>query len=149
MKTSQRITFLASEAEAAQTALALLSARYGSAPVETAEVIVALGGDGFMLQTLHAHEGRDLAVYGMNCGTIGFLMNEYDEQALFERLRAAEETVINPLVMRAVSADGATHTALAINNFSVRGSYLDPNGVAGNGRHPVPPVEEHDEQYQR
>ncbi len=119
MKTSQRITFLASEAEAAQTALALFSARYGFAPVETAEVIVALGGDGFMLQTLHAHEGRDLAVYGMNCGTIGFLMNEYDEQALFERLRAAEETVINPLVMRAVSADGATHTALAINEVSL------------------------------
>ena len=119
MKTSQRITFLASEAEAAQTALALLSARYGSAPVETAEVIVALGGDGFMLQTLHAHEGRDLAVYGMNCGTIGFLMNEYDEQALFERLRAAEETVINPLVMHAVSADGSTHTALAINEVSL------------------------------
>ena len=119
MASSQRITFLASEAEAAQTALARLSGRYGSAPIETAEVIVALGGDGFMSQTLHAYEDRDLAVYGMNCGTIGFLMNEYDEEALFDRLRAAEQTVINPLVMQAVSADGVSHTALAINEVSL------------------------------
>ncbi len=116
---SQRITFLASEAEAAQAALARLSALYGSAPVGEAEVIVALGGDGFMLQTLHAHEQRDIAVYGMNCGTIGFLMNEYDEGGLLERLRTAEETVINPLVMQATSADGTTHEALAINEVSL------------------------------
>ena len=119
MTTLQRITFLASEAEAAQTALKRLAARYGSVPVPAAEVIVALGGDGFMLQTLHAHEKQDIAVYGMNCGTIGFLMNEYDEETLFDRLKAAEETVINPLVMRAVSADGMSHEALAINEVAL------------------------------
>ncbi|MFZ1662319.1 MAG: NAD kinase, partial [Paracoccaceae bacterium] len=96
-----------------------LSSRYGSFPVEDADVLVALGGDGFMLQTLHAHEKRDIAVYGMNCGTIGFLMNEYDEEALLERLLAAEETVINPLVMQAQSADGTLHEALAINEVSL------------------------------
>lgn len=119
MARSQRITFLASEAPAAQSALTRLSARYGSAPEAEAEVIVALGGDGFMLQTLHAMERRDIAVYGMNCGTIGFLMNEYEEGELFDRLRAAEETVINPLVMRAESAGGQVEEALAINEVAL------------------------------
>ena len=119
MARPQRITFLASEAPAAQSALKRLSARYGSAPEAEAEVIVALGGDGFMLQTLHAMERRDIAVYGMNCGTIGFLMNEYEEGELFDRLRAAEETVINPLVMRAESAGGRVEEALAINEVAL------------------------------
>jgi NAD+ kinase len=117
--TATRITFLASEAEPAQRALSILSARYGSAPVDRANVIVALGGDGFMLQTLHAHERQDIAVYGMNCGTIGFLMNEYDEDRLFERLAAAEETVINPLSMRAENAAGEVQEALAINEVAL------------------------------
>lgn len=115
----KRITFLASEAEAAQSALDRLTARYGSASEADAEVIVALGGDGFMLQTLHAMEKRNIAVYGMNCGTIGFLMNEYDEDSLFERLHVAEETVINPLSMRAEAADGSVHEALAINEVAL------------------------------
>jgi NAD+ kinase len=119
VKRSQQITFLASDAAPAQQALMRLVSRYGSVPVEDADVLVALGGDGFMLQTLHAHEKRDIAVYGMNCGTIGFLMNEYDEEALLERLLAAEETVINPLVMQAQSADGTLHEALAINEVSL------------------------------
>jgi NAD+ kinase len=116
---NRRITLLASEAEAAQEALARLTRRYGSAPLAEAQVIVALGGDGFMLQTLHATEGRDIAVYGMNCGTIGFLMNEYDEDDLQGRLRAAEETVINPLRMRATAADGTVAEALAINEVAL------------------------------
>lgn len=119
MNQSQQITFLASEAEAAQEALARLTRRYGSAPLPQAQVIVALGGDGFMLQTLHATEGRDIAVYGMNCGTIGFLMNEYDEDGLLPRLAAAEETAINPLRMRARDAAGQTHEALAINEVAL------------------------------
>lgn len=119
MTRSQRITFLASEAEAAQEALAHLTQRYGSAPLDSAEVIVALGGDGFMLQTLHAIETMDIAVYGMNCGTIGFLMNEYEEAGLLERLDAAEETVINPLRMRAFAADGSVQEALAINEVAL------------------------------
>ncbi len=100
-------------------ALAALTARYGQAEPRTAEVIVALGGDGFMLETLHAAHGRRLPVYGMNCGTIGFLMNAYAEDGLIERLRAAEETVIHPLAMRAVNAKGRVTEALAINEVSL------------------------------
>lgn len=114
-----KITFLASEADVAQSALARLTRRYGNVDIGESAVVVALGGDGFMLQTLHALEGREMAVYGMNCGTVGFLMNEYDEHGLLERLHAAEETVINPLIMRAVAADGSVHEALAINEVAL------------------------------
>ncbi|WP_240784021.1 MULTISPECIES: NAD kinase [Tabrizicola] len=114
-----RIRFTASRAPAAVAALAALTARYGQAEPRTAEVIVALGGDGFMLETLHAAHGRRLPVYGMNCGTIGFLMNAYAEDGLIERLRAAEETVIHPLAMRAVNAKGRVTEALAINEVSL------------------------------
>jgi NAD+ kinase len=115
----QRINFTASDSKIAQEALARLSARYGMVPMEKANVIVALGGDGFMLQTLHATEHLDVPVYGMNCGTIGFLMNEFDEEGLVERLGEAVEEVINPLVMSAQSADGTKHEALAINEVSM------------------------------
>lgn len=114
-----KICFMASETEVAQSALDRLTGRYGNSPVGKAAVIVALGGDGFMLQTLHATERRDVPVYGMNCGTIGFLMNEYGEDGLPERLAAAEEEVINPLAMHAVGVDGSTHDALAINEVSL------------------------------
>ena len=90
-----RIGFRASNAPAAQQALAELTARHGDVPVQKAEVIVALGGDGFMLQTLHETQGAGLPVYGMNCGTVGFLMNTYQIDALPERLAAAEMAVIN------------------------------------------------------
>lgn len=111
------IHFCASPAPAAQDALARLTARYGQVGPDRATVIVALGGDGFMLQTLHANRG--LPVYGMNCGTIGFLMNEYSEEALPERLSAAEGCWIHPLAMRAGDADGHLHEALAINEVSL------------------------------
>jgi NAD+ kinase len=114
-----KIAFLASEAEVAQAALASLSASYGTVPPEQADVIVALGGDGFMLQTLHQIEGSGIAVYGMNCGTIGFLMNEYAEDGLYARLAAAEQTVLNPLSMTAVDSAGTTHRALAINEVAL------------------------------
>ncbi|MEZ5779144.1 MAG: NAD kinase [Paracoccaceae bacterium] len=119
MSTSRQITFLASDAPVAQNAMAKLSAAYGSVPVEQADVIVALGGDGFMLHTLHATERLDVPVYGMNCGTIGFLMNEYGEEGLAERLSVAEEEIINPLAMRAIGRDGTVHEALAINEVSL------------------------------
>lgn len=119
MQPSKRIAFLASEAEVAQKALVTLTAAYGSVPLDRAQVIVALGGDGFMLHTLHGTQALGLPVYGMNCGTIGFLMNEYSEDGLAERLADAEEEVINPLAMRAVTADGALHRALAINEVSL------------------------------
>ena len=114
-----RIRFTASKAPAAVAAFASLTGHYGQADARVAEVIVALGGDGFMLQTLHAAHGRRLPVYGMNCGTIGFLMNAYAEGNLPERLRAAEETAIHPLAMRAESAKGKVTEALAINEVSL------------------------------
>jgi NAD+ kinase len=114
-----RIRFTASKAPAAVEAFAALTARYGQADARKADVIVALGGDGFMLQTLHAQTGRDLPVYGMNCGTIGFLMNSFATSALEERLEEAEETLINPLSMRAQSAKGKQTEALAINEVSL------------------------------
>lgn len=114
-----RIAFTASEAALAQDAMARLIARYGAADFAEAEVIVALGGDGFMLQTLHATEGLDVPVYGMNRGTVGFLMNGYAEDDLPARLAAAEETVINPLRMRATTIDGTVEEALAINEVSL------------------------------
>lgn len=114
-----RIRFTASRAPAAIAAFATLTARYGQAESRRAEVIVALGGDGYMLQTLHAAQGRGLPVYGMNCGTIGFLMNAYAEDDLPDRLREAEETAIHPLAMRAENAKGKVTEALAINEVSL------------------------------
>jgi NAD+ kinase len=116
---THKIAFLASDAPIAQTARADLIARYGDTPEDAADVIVALGGDGFMLSTLHRTQGLDVPVYGMNRGTVGFLMNEYGEVDLMERLKAAGEEVINPLSMRAESADGTLHHALAINEVSL------------------------------
>jgi NAD+ kinase len=116
---TQRIAFLASEAPTAQTARAALVGRYGNCEPENSDVIVALGGDGFMLQTLHGTQELDVPVYGMNRGTVGFLMNEYSESDLEARLEAAEEETINPLSMHAVCMDGSAHEALAINEVSL------------------------------
>ena len=116
---SQRIAFTASRADVAQTARAALVTRYGNMELAEADVIVALGGDGFMLQTLHATQKLDAPVYGMNRGTIGFLMNIYSESDLPERLAAAEEAKINPLSMTATCADGTETKALAINEVSL------------------------------
>ncbi|MDH3262727.1 MAG: NAD kinase, partial [Paracoccaceae bacterium] len=115
----RKIAFLASEAEIAQAALRALSAAHGNVAPEQAEVIVALGGDGFMLHTLNSTQKIDVPVYGMNCGTIGFLMNEYDEDGLVERVDRAGEEVIHPLRMRAYAADGGVTEALAINEVSL------------------------------
>jgi NAD+ kinase len=114
-----KIAFAASEAPVAQTARAALIGRYGDVSEEQADVIVALGGDGFMLGTLHRTQHLDAPVYGMNRGTVGFLMNEYSESDLPDRLAAAEEAVINPLAMRATAADGTVTEALAINEVSL------------------------------
>mmetsp|Transcript_22866 Transcript_22866/g.38223 ORF Transcript_22866/g.38223 Transcript_22866/m.38223 type:complete len:254 (+) Transcript_22866:49-810(+) len=116
---SLRIAFAASRAAVAQTARATLIGRYGDAPMDEADVIVALGGDGFMLQTLHDTEHMSAPVYGMNRGTIGFLMNEYGESDLTDRLQAAEEAEINPLSMTTWDSDGNVNKALAINEVSL------------------------------
>lgn len=117
--TMTRIRFVASDAPLAREARTGLIARYGDASEDAAEAVVALGGDGFMLHTLHATQGQGLPVYGMNRGTVGFLMNTYHEGDLPARLACAEETIINPLATDAVTLDGTTHRALAINEVSL------------------------------
>ncbi|WP_170473088.1 NAD kinase [Ruegeria arenilitoris] len=116
---TKRIAFLASDVDVAQSAREALVARYGNVSPRDADVVVALGGDGFMLRTLHSTQHLDKPVYGMNRGTIGFLMNEYGETDLLSRLSEAEEEVINPLFMKAMDQSGAMHEALAINEVSL------------------------------
>jgi NAD+ kinase len=115
----ERIAFLASPIPEAQAAREELTARYGSVAPEAAEVIVPLGGDGFMLQTLHTFMTAGLPIYGMHRGTVGFLMNEYGPDNLRERLAAARNTVIHPLLMRARDTQGAVHDFHAFNEVSV------------------------------
>jgi NAD+ kinase len=114
-----RIGFTASPTAEAQAALAALTAIHGQCALSDSDVIVALGGDGFMLQTLHDSTPLNRPVYGMNCGTVGFLMNAYQVDGLPERLAAAVEEVINPLAMTATTASGEVHRALAINEVSL------------------------------
>jgi NAD+ kinase len=114
-----RFAFVASPISEAQDARDRLAARYGEVPPETADVIVALGGDGLMLQTLHRFMTSGKPIYGMHRGTVGFLMNEFREDGLAERLSAAKQTVIHPLVMKARDAAGITHEARAINEVSL------------------------------
>ena len=116
---SQKLAFLASDADVARDAHARLVQMYGSVELDQADIIVALGGDGFMLQTLHATQHLDAPVYGMNRGTVGFLMNAYEEDGLIDRLSAAEEAEINPLSMTAVDVEGHEFSALAINEVSL------------------------------
>src|SRR5690606_41962323 len=97
MTATPRIAFLASTADDAQAACAKLVDRHGDVPPEDAEVLVALGGDGFMLQTLHRHGGLGKPVYGMKLGTVGFLMNHLALDGLLERIHAAEPAVLRPL----------------------------------------------------
>ena len=114
-----RLSFDASDRPEAQEARARLAAAYGDLPPEDAQVIVALGGDGFMLETLHASLAWGKPIYGMNRGSVGFLMNDYEEDGLLERINAAEQAVIHPLAMTAIDASGQSHTALAINEVSL------------------------------
>ena len=114
-----KLAFLAGKAPEPQAALAELAAHYPSVPLTEADIIIALGGDGFMLQTLHATQHLDIPVYGMNRGTVGFLMNGYAVEGLMERLRVAEMAVLNPLRMRATRNDGTVTEALAINEVSL------------------------------
>lgn len=114
--------YLASEAPEAQTARQRLAQRYGEASLDSAQALVALGGDGFMLHTLHelAAQGRTaLPVYGMNRGTVGFLLNPYREDDLPARVSAAARVTLHPLQMQAVTTSGDRHTALAINEVSL------------------------------
>jgi NAD+ kinase len=114
-----RIAFVASHTAEAQEARDRLARRYGDGTPEDAAVVVALGGDGLMLQTLHRFMTSGKPIYGMHRGTVGFLMNDFAEERLIERLAAAETTLIHPLLMRATDAKGRRHEAHAINEVSL------------------------------
>ena len=115
----QSIAFVAADTAEARDALARLHQRYSPVEPDRAEVIVALGGDGFVLETLHRFLNRNVPIYGMNCGTVGFLMNSYEEERLPERLARAEEVTLFPLAMHARSVDDKVREALAINEVSL------------------------------
>lgn len=120
----QAISFVASDTPEAQAALAKLTERYGQAEPATADVVVALGGDGLMLQTLHRFIGTGKPIYGMNRGSVGFLMNEFRERGLRKKLTDAERSVVHPLSMTAFDMDGTVVRAEAINEVSLlRRSY--------------------------
>lgn len=118
------LAFLASTAPEAQLAAKRLSRFYGDNDPNEADVVVALGGDGFMLQTLHRFLGTEKPIYGMNRGSVGFLMNEFREDGLAERIAAAERSVVHPLNMRAIDNEGRRVEARALNEVSLlRQSY--------------------------
>jgi NAD+ kinase len=114
-----RIAFVASPGGEAQRALEQLTARHGNHAPEDADVIVALGGDGLMLRTLHQHMNSGKPIYGMHRGTVGFLLNEFSADKLPERLAEARETLIHPLLMRATDQRGKIHIHRAINEVSM------------------------------
>ena len=114
-----RLAFKASDRPEAIEARERLVERYGDVGDENAQVIVALGGDGFMLETLHRTMKLQKPIYGMNRGSVGFLMNEYSEEGLVDRVNAAERAVIHPLTMVAIDTQRRQHRALAINEVSM------------------------------
>ncbi len=116
---ADRLAFVVSGAPGTQQGLDNLRRRYGDVDPDDADVIVAIGGDGFMIETMHRFLAIGAPVYGMHGGTVGFLMNTYGEEGLVERVQAAELSVVHPLRMLASSADGATVNALAINEVSL------------------------------
>src|SRR5438874_2632802 len=116
---AQRVAFLASEAEAAQQAIVELRQRYGTVDLREAEIIVPLGGDGFMLETLHRHVGRGVPIFGMHRGSVGFLMNSYRLDGLTERLAASQPVELYPLEMQATCEHGDTCKAIAFNEVSL------------------------------
>src|SRR5258708_30111337 len=119
MSQRQRIAFVAADVPVAKEARRALIRRYGQVPPERADVIVALGGDGFMLQTLHRYLGREVPIFGMHRGSIGFLLNEYRERGLADRLARATRVELHPLRMVATTARGKKKEALAINEVSL------------------------------
>ncbi len=124
LNTFEKVCFVASDTAEAQEAAERLRARYGNHGANVPDVIVALGGDGLMLQTLHAQMGNAIPIYGMNRGSVGFLMNEFAEDDLIERLAQAKSNVIHPLRIHVIDQSGAKHEALAINEASLfRQSY--------------------------
>ena len=114
-----KLCFFANEKPEAQDTLKELMKRYGDHPVAESDVIVAIGGDGFMLDVLRAHMKDGKPIYGLNRGTVGFMMNDAVVDGLKERIAEAEPTVIYPLMMKATTMDGRVETAMAINEVSL------------------------------
>ncbi|NQU56024.1 MAG: NAD kinase [Rhodospirillales bacterium] len=115
----KKIAFTAARQPRAQEALKRLKAKYDHVPVAKADVIVALGGDGFMLRTLHRYMNQGVPIYGMNRGSVGFLLNNYSEKALKSRINKADAMAVQPLIMKATDINGKKHTAVAINEVSL------------------------------
>jgi NAD+ kinase len=114
-----RVAFVASEAEAAQQALDELRRRYGVVEPPAADIVVPLGGDGFMLETLHRFIGSRKPIFGMHRGSVGFLMNPYRLDGLYERLAAAQPVELHPLEMTAWREGRSRHSAIAFNEVSL------------------------------
>ena len=119
MVSLKRIACVDSGSEHARQGHEVLRSHYDLSHVEEADVIIALGGDGFMLHTFHEHMDHNLPIYGMNRGTVGFLLNKFREDALYERINAAREERIYPLQMIARTADGSVHKAVAFNEVAL------------------------------
>jgi NAD+ kinase len=117
--TPGRICILSSPTELARGGQARLEERYGNCDLNQADIVVALGGDGFMLETLHRMLGGTVPVYGMNRGSVGFLMNSYNEDDLLGRLACAQAAELHPLRMRAVTMNGTEEEAVALNEVSL------------------------------
>lgn len=117
--TRKKLAFLASEKPEAAPVRDALVKKYGNTPTADADVIVAIGGDGFMLEALRGGIDAQKPVYGVNCGTVGFLMNPQDIDGLADNIDAAESAVIHPLSMTATTVDGGIETAMAINEVSL------------------------------
>ena len=115
----KKITFIASETAQATEAKDKLIGLYGNSDIDDAEFIVALGGDGQMLQVLHQFIGSGIPIYGMNCGSIGFLMNELSFDQLDRKLENSEMTEINPLKMSVIDVSGKEHSEIAINEVAL------------------------------
>ena len=128
-----RVAFVASEAEAAQAALAELRQRYGATGTQDADIIVPLGGDGFMLETLHRFVSSGRSIFGMHRGSVGFLMNPYRPDGLHERLAAAQPVKLHPLEMAASQEDGSCHRATAFNEREIARRKVF-EGVSSNAR---------------
>jgi NAD+ kinase len=114
-----KIAFVAAQTDIALAARARLVAQYGDTAPHLADVIVALGGDGLMLECLHKVLGTEQPVYGMNCGSVGFMMNEFAEADLPERLARAQPSILHPLRMHAITASGVVEEAVAVNEVSL------------------------------
>lgn len=117
--TYNKLAFVASSRDTARAALNMLVNIYGQCPTDEADVIIALGGDGFMLETLHKTIKKPTPVFGLNCGSVGFLMNEFNPDHLCERLAKAEVAQIRPLHMSGTTIEGEHFQALAINEVSL------------------------------